>query len=93
MGKRRSPVPREWREEHHQLDVRSHVAGGGWGGHSRTYRARGKCSCGLEFNPMRNADGTRSNSDTLTRAEVIEAWKDHVEAAYREWITLRKNSA
>lgn len=79
---RRRPVPREWREEHHSLDVRSHIAGGGWGGWDRTYRARGRCACGVEFNPSRNPDGTPTNANYMTREDVIEAWKDHVEDAY-----------
>lgn len=81
---KRRPVPREWREEHHDLDVHSHSAGSAAYGRGRVYRARGKCSCGVEFNPSRNPDGTRRNADNMDREDVIEAWKDHVEAAYYE---------
>lgn len=82
MSRRRRPVPVEWRFEHHELDVRSHVAGGGWGGRPRTYRARGRCACGEQWNAEYLPDGTRSRSDTWSRDDVIEAWKDHVEEAY-----------
>ena len=78
---RRRPVPKEWREENHWLSVSSHVAGGKVRG-VIPYRARGKCSCGVEFNPAKNADGTLSHSNTMDRADVIEEWKDHVEEAY-----------
>lgn len=51
-------------------------------GNLMDYRARGRCSCGVEFNPERNPDGSRSHSDTMDRADVIEAWKDHVEEEF-----------
>ena len=72
---RRRRVPREWRDQHHRLSVSSHIAGGGWGGWGRVYRARGTCRCGAHW-PI----GVRV--DNMTREEVIEAWKDHVEDAY-----------
>lgn len=78
---RRKPVPREWREQYHELDVSSHVAGGRVRGVT-PYRARGICSCGAQFNPVYLPDGTRSHSDTMERADVIEAWKDHVAQAF-----------
>lgn len=79
---RRRPVPSEWREENHRLHVHSHVVGShAIAGMGNVYRARGRCSCGEEFNPARNADGTLTYCD-MDRAGVIEEWKDHVEEAY-----------
>lgn len=80
---RRRPVPRAWREAHHRLSVRSRVAGGSpIRGGGNVYRARGRCSCGVEFNPERKADGSLRYANDMTRAGVIEAWRDHVEEAY-----------
>ena len=74
MTLRRRPVPREWREENHWLDVRAyrgyHVRGGGY-----TSRAGGVCSCGARF-------GKSADRHNMNAADVRDAWLDHVEAAY-----------
>jgi hypothetical protein len=75
---RRRPVPRAWREEHHELGYgRTKIAGGGWGGWSRTYRYGATCSCGKRF-------GLDADDHTKHRADVIEDWLDHVESTYYE---------
>jgi hypothetical protein len=43
---RRRAVPREWREEHHELDVYSRYYAGGAVRGSRVYRAGGRARAG-----------------------------------------------
>lgn len=73
---RRRPVPREWREGHHELDVRAyrgyHIRGGGY-----TSRASGTCSCGVGFGKA--AEPPRHD---MNAADVREAWLDHVEQEF-----------
>lgn len=75
---RRKPVPKDWRDQHHDLYVTTHIGGGGWGGWARTYRSRGYCSCGVQW-PAAN-----TNADNLQAPEVRELWMDHVERVYYE---------
>lgn len=72
---RRRPVPVEWREEHHWLDVGSRRSYGVRKGSVHYTRAWGRCSCGKEF-------GTLAGNHTLHAADVRDKWKDHVEDAY-----------
>lgn len=71
----RRPVPREWREIHHELDLRTTIAGGGWGGHRRTYRSKGFCSCGAQWPWSRNANNLQAD-------DVRDYWRNHVEAMF-----------
>lgn len=81
---RRKPVPAEFRDQH-ILRTHSQIAGGGWGGWSRTYRCGGTCSCGgASF-------GLDADDHTMVYAEVLDAWKDHVaEACHGEDYYTRK---
>jgi hypothetical protein len=74
---RRRPVPVWWRDQHHSLWVRSRYHSSVPQQGIRTYRAGGVCSCGAKF-------GSRADRHNMERADVIEAWKDHVEDAYYE---------
>lgn len=71
---RRKPVPATFRSGH-RLSTRARIAGGGWGGWSRVYRAGGTCSCGARF-------GLDADDHTLSYAEVLDEWKDHVALAF-----------
>lgn len=72
---RRRPVPREWRDVHHDLDLRSRYYSRGAIRGSRVYRAGGRCSCGQTY-------GLRADVHNMERADVLDAWLDHVEATY-----------
>lgn len=72
--RRRRPVPREWRFEHHCLEVTAYrgyfIRGGGY-----KSTAGGRCDCGAVF-------GTKADKHNMNAADVREAWMDHVEDAY-----------
>lgn len=72
---RRRPVPREWRDEHHWLNMSSRRSYGVQKGSSFYSRSGGRCSCGATF-------GTAAGRHNYGYAEVLEQWKDHVEAEY-----------
>lgn len=72
MAARRRPVPRDWREEHHRLQTRSHAWGRGW---HRVSRTKGYCSCGEKW-----PKGERV--DNLKYGDVLNYWNDHVEDVY-----------
>lgn len=81
---RRKPVPAEWRDDHHWLDVYAHrgyhVIGGGY-----TSTAGGRCSCGAVF-------GTDADRHNMNAADVRDAWMDHVAEAYHgpDYFTVRE---
>lgn len=83
---RRRPVPREWREEHHWLDLRSH-SGSHVVGRGRTYRSRGRCSCGEEWPKSKH-------TDNLSADDVRDYWLDHVAEAYHgeDWLIVKDMS-
>lgn len=72
---RRRPVPRAWRDEHHELHVYSRYWSQGAIQGQRVFRAGGECSCGARF-------GLRADRSNMERSDVIEAWLDHVEDTY-----------
>lgn len=72
---KRKPVPAEWRDEHHWLNIhsrRSYAAQRGGGHYSRS---GGTCSCGEKF-------GLDADDHTCDYAEVLDQWKDHVAQAF-----------
>lgn len=71
---RRRPVPREWREEHHELDLHNHRYGHVRGG-GATYRSGGRCACGALF-------GTLAGRHTKSAGDVRDDWLDHVEKEF-----------
>lgn len=73
--RRRRPVPRAWRDEHHSISVSSRYHSGGAIRGSVVYRAGGVCSCGEKF-------GKAADRHNMDRWDVLEAWRDHVEHAY-----------
>lgn len=74
---RRKPVPREWREEHHYLDLYSRRRYAARGDGRLDNRAGGICSCGERFGLR--ADPPRHN---MNGDDVRDAYMDHVARAY-----------
>lgn len=72
--RKRRPVPRDWRDEHHRLTIRARA----WGqGFRRVSRAKGVCSCGVRW-------PASANTDNMTPDAVRAAYNDHVERAYHD---------
>lgn len=72
---RRKPVPREWRDDHHDLTLYSHRRYAARGDGRLGDRAGGVCSCGERF-------GLRADRHNMNAADVRDAWMDHVARAY-----------
>lgn len=72
---RRKPVPREWRDENHRLDLHSHRRYAARGDGRLADRAGGRCSCGATF-------GLAAGRHNMGAADVRDAYADHVAESY-----------
>jgi hypothetical protein len=77
MTSRRKPVPSEWRDQNHRLNLTSRRRYAARGDGRLADRAGGVCSCGARFGLR--ADPPRHN---MNAADVRDAYADHVAEAF-----------